>query len=203
MALVEDHQEQGAALVRILRGCQDFCVLACCATASEAITSLPSQCPDVVLVDIGLPGRSGIDVVTELKPVLPHAQFLMLTVMEHPEQVFSALAAGASGYLLKKSALTRLPAAVREAHAGGVPLSVPVARMVLAHFQEHRSTQSHASLTPRELEVLDQLAHGCTYKEVAARLDIALGTVQTHVERIYDKLHVQTRLEALRKTGRA
>lgn len=188
--------------MRVLRACPDLDVTPRCSTVAEAVRCLPAQVPDVVLVDIGLPDGSGIEVVSALKPLLPRAQFLMLTVVEHPEQVFAALSAGASGYLLKKNARTRLAAAVREVHGGGVPLSVSVARLVLAHFREKRVPQAEASLTTREQEVLDQLAQGCTYKEAGERLSIALSTIQTHVERIYEKLHVRNRLEALRKTGR-
>lgn len=202
VALVEDHRDQAEALLTVLQASPDFAVTAVCGSAEEAIAALPGQHPDVVLVDIGLPQRSGIEVVAALKPRLPDAQFLMLTVMERPESVFAALAAGASGYLLKKNARERLGDAVREVHAGGMPLSVSVARLVLAHFQEKRPAPAHPALTSRELDVLDSLAQGLTYKEVGDRLHIALGTVQTHVERIYEKLHVRSRLEALRKTGR-
>ena len=203
VALVEDNPEQSVVLLGLLRRCPDLHVLGRYADAEEAIEALPGLHPDVVLVDIGLPRRSGIDLVSALKERLARAQFLMLTVMDRPEQVFAALSAGASGYLLKKNAREKLGEAVREAHAGGMPLSVSVARLVLAHFQERRPAPAHPTLTGRELEVLDSLAQGLTYKEVGERLHIALGTVQTHVERIYEKLHVRSRLEALRKTGRA
>ena len=202
VALVEDHRDQAEALQTVLRAHPEFAVVAVCASAEEAIENLPGLNPDVVLVDIGLPRRSGIEVVATLKPRLAGAQFLMLTVMERPEAVFAALAAGASGYLLKKNARETLGEAVREVYAGGMPLSVSVARLVLAHFQEKRPAPAHPALTSRELDVLDSLAQGLTYKEVGDRLHIALGTVQTHVERIYEKLHVRSRLEALRKTGR-
>lgn len=203
VALVEDNPAQGEALLALLSCCPDLHVLGFYSDAEQAIEALPALHPDVVLVDIGLPQRSGIDLVSTLKERLAGTQFLMLTVMDRPEQVFAALSAGASGYLLKKNARERLGEAVREAHAGGMPLSVSVARLVLAHFQEKRPAPAHPALTGRELEVLDSLAQGLTYKEVGERLHIALGTVQTHVERIYEKLHVRSRLEALRKTGRA
>lgn len=203
VALVEDNAEQSRALLRLLGSQSDLRVVGSCCSAEEAIDVLPALRPDVVLVDIVLPNRSGIETVMALRDQLPEARFLMLTVVERADQVFAALSAGACGYLLKKNARDRLGDAVREAHAGGLPLSVPVARLVLARLQERPRVPEHPALTQRELEVLDALAQGWTYKEVAERLQIALGTVQTHVERIYGKLHVRSRLEALRKTGRS
>ncbi len=203
VALVEDQADQAAALLEVLRAAPGLVVVGHCLEADQAIADLPGQRPDVVLVDIGLPGRTGIELVAILREQLPQAKFLILTVIDRAEEVFAALAAGASGYLLKKNARERLGRAVQEVHEGEMPLSVPVARLVLAHFQERPVTPPPSSLTHREREVLDALAQGLTYKETGEKLGIALGTVQTHVERIYEKLHVRTRLEALRKTGRA
>lgn len=176
------------------------------ASAKLATEALPARRPAVVLVDIGLPGQSGIALVASLKSRLPATQSLMLTVCDDSEHVFSALAAGASGYLLKKDAPMELLDAIRDLHAGGSPMSSAIARKVVMRFQPRapepaRRLAPDSPLTPREQEILALLGQGFIYKEIAWDLGIGLGTVRTHIRRIYEKLHARNRTEAVRLGG--
>lgn len=168
------------------------------ATAELAIASLPKEKPDVVLTDIKLPGMSGIECVRQLKPEMPQTQFVMLTVYEDADFIFNALAAGASGYLLKRTTRTGLLAALADVHAGNSPMSSHVARKVAQSFQRPEfGTTEAASLSPREREVLGLAARGYSFKEVADKLGISITTVGTHIRRIYEKLHVHSRAQAV------
>jgi DNA-binding NarL/FixJ family response regulator len=151
-------------------------------------------------MDINLGGMNGIECVERLKAEVPAMQILMLTVYEDTDQIFKALAAGASGYLLKRSSPTKLLQAIREVHAGGSPMSSSIARKVVASFQKSKQSggkQTH--LSPREEMVLDCLAKGLTYKQIADQLEISIDTIRTYLRRIYEKLHVQSRTEAVAK----
>ncbi|MBK6343805.1 MAG: response regulator transcription factor [Flavobacteriales bacterium] len=156
--------------------------------------------PDVVLMDIGLPDMSGIECVAKAKPMRPQTQFLMSTVFENPAFIFQALCAGATGYLVKNAGQEQLAIAVRELHEGGSPMSSTIARLVVDSFQNGVKTriQDHA-LTDREKGILDQLAQGLMYKEIAAKTGISTETVRKHVRNIYEKLQVGSRMEAIRK----
>jgi DNA-binding NarL/FixJ family response regulator len=153
----------------------------------------------VALVDINLPGQSGIECVRRLKAVMPDTQFLMLTVFEDGDHIFDALSAGASGYLLKRTPRDELLAAIREVHEGGSPMTSYIARKVVLWFQKQKPPQAAGGevLSSREREILRQLARGYAYKEIAHNLGISLGTINTHVRRIYHKLHVSSRGEAV------
>lgn len=170
--------------------------------SSEEIldASLTADEPHVAIMDINLPGLSGIECVRRLSRSWPATQFLMYTVNDTDEQVFEALRAGASGYLLKNASPERIAQAVFELHAGGAPMSMSVARRVIRHFKPQQSEASAAAeLSPREASVLDHLAQGLLYKEIADRVGITEGAVKQHIHRIYQKLHVKNRTEAVNR----
>lgn len=198
VAVVEDRPEDRESLVRLLERSPGVTCVAACVCAAEALEILPRVAPEVVLMDIQLPGMSGIDCIAKLKRVLPGAQFMMLTVFEDHDLIFRSLAAGATGYLLKKTSPPKLLEAVRELHAGGAPMSGQIARQVVAVFQTPSDAKPGAAkLSPIELRVLQRLGAGLLYKEVAAELGISVSTIRTHVWHIYRKLHVHNRTEAI------
>lgn len=166
-------------------------------TAESALHSLPGERPAVALVDINLPGLSGIECVRRLKPVLPQTQFVMLTVYEDADHIFDALSAGAVSYLLKQTAREELIAALRDVQEGGSPMTSSIARKVVQSFQPQSPSSSPNALSPREKEVLDLLARGYSYKEIAEALRVSLPTVSTYIRRIYEKLHVKSRAQAV------
>jgi DNA-binding NarL/FixJ family response regulator len=161
---------------------------------------LPKAPPDVVLMDIGLPGISGIECICTLKPIIPKTQIMMLTVFEDDQRIFQSLAAGATAYLVKKTPPAKLLEAITDLHAGGSPMSNQIARRLVGEFQKSKSHASETEgLSPRETEVLHLLAKGFLYKEIAAQLCISQQTVRTHLRNIYEKLQVRTRTEAVIK----
>jgi DNA-binding NarL/FixJ family response regulator len=167
--------------------------------AESAIARLPSVQPDVVLMDINLPVMSGVEAVRRLKPSLPRTQFVMLTVYEDADHIYNALAAGASGYLLKQTPRAELFEALKDVHGGGSPMTSNIARKVVQSFQQSPAPQAGEELSTREREVLDLLARGYLYKEIAQRLNITVPTVNTYVRRMYEKLHVRSRAQAVAK----
>ncbi|MGV9013047.1 MAG: response regulator transcription factor [Flavobacteriales bacterium] len=171
--------------------------------AEDALMQLQGPGPDLVIMDINLPGRSGIECVKGLKETCPATQFLMYTVQDDDQQVFEALKAGANGYILKESTPDQILEAVRELMDGGAPMSAPVARRVVTHMRRAGATPSDGTtpegLTTREGTVLELLAQGLLYKEIAARTGTTTGTVKQHIHRIYAKLHVQNRTEAVNR----
>jgi DNA-binding NarL/FixJ family response regulator len=172
------------------------------ASAEAALTALPSEAPDVVLMDINLPGMSGIESVRRLRALIPTVQMMMLTVFDDTTSVFESLKAGASGYLLKRAPVGELLVAIRELAAGGAPMSGVIARKVVQYFGQHGPAPEVQTLTAREHQVLVALSQGEQYKEIAARLDISINTVRRHIMAIYEKLHVNSRLDAVGKLGR-
>ncbi len=168
--------------------------------AESALPGLDEKRPNVVLMDINLPGMSGVDAVKKLKSVLPETQFVMLTVYEDSDHIYNALAAGATGYLLKQTPRQELLNALEEVHRGGSPMTSNIARMVVQSFRQHSANSAAGEgLSPREQEVLDLLARGYLYKEIAERLNISVPTVNTYVRRMYEKLHVRSRAQAVAK----
>lgn len=164
------------------------------------LRAFPPLTPDVVLMDIKLPGMSGIECVLRLKQLLPTVQVLMLTTYEDSDLIFNSLRAGASGYLLKKTHPAEILQAIGQVHDGGSPMSVHVARKLVNHFQQiPQPALEVEQLTPREREILDLLAKGYRYKEIVDHLNISLSTVRTHIRAVYEKLHVQSRTEAVVK----
>lgn len=206
VALVEDDAGVRANLAAILNGAPGFHCQAAYADGSAALKGLPAKRPDVVLMDINLPGMLGTDCVRQLKSLAPGLPVLMLTVYDDSEQVFKSLMAGATGYLLKRTPKEKLLEAIREVHSGGAPMSRQIARRVVQFFQEidqlpFSTTRAPeiATLTEREQQVLASLAQGHIYKEIAELLNISFETVRTHVRSIYEKLHVHSRTEAVLK----
>ena len=168
------------------------------ANAETAVARLPGEKPDVVLVDINLPRQNGIQCVCRLKPVMTETQFLMLTVYEDSDHIFDALTAGATGYLLKRTPREELLASIKQVKEGGSPMTSYIARKVVQAFQclQPRESKMH-DLSAREWEVLRLLARGYSYKEIADSLGVSLSTVNTHIHRTYEKLHVQSRGQAV------
>ncbi len=170
------------------------------ASAAEALEHLPQDKPDVVLMDINLGGMDGVECVRQLTSLMPESQVLMLTVFEDTEQIFRALAAGASGYLLKRLSPKKLLEAIQEVREGGSPMSAPIARKVVQSFKSvpARGDES-VDLSPRERSVLDGLVEGLAYKQIADQLGVSIHTVRNYIRRIYEKLHVCTRTAAVAK----
>jgi len=170
------------------------------ASVEQALENLPAGKPSVVLMDINLPGMSGIEGVRRLKPLLPDTQFLILTVYEDTDHVFDALAAGATGYLLKQTPRSELLESIKDVYGGGSPMTNNIARRVVQAFHRQDATvPESAKLSPREREVLELLARGYLYKEIMDSLNVSRGTLNTYVRRVYEKLHVRSRSQAVAK----
>jgi len=202
IAIVDDSADLRENIVGYLDASPGFKCLNAYSTAEEALTSLHRATPDVVLMDINLGKRSmdGIECVRRLKILVPRVQIIMLTVFEDTEKIFRALAAGATGYLLKRLPPSELRDAIREVMAGGAPMSTSIALKVVQSFQT-TATQGavSAELSQREQEVLSGLAKGFAYKQIADHLDVSIHTVRNYIRRIYEKLHVRSRTEAVAK----
>lgn len=199
LAIVEDIDEVREGLEEFIALSTGFKVLYTFKTAEDAIADLPSLKPDIVIMDINLPGINGIECIRRVKGKIPQTQFMMFTVYENDEKVFEALKAGASGYLLKNSGLTQLTEALKELYAGGSPMSANIARKLVRVFQQQEKDKTIDALSNRENEVLHFLAKGLLYKEIADKLSISTSTVRQHIHKIYEKLHVQNRTEAINK----
>ena len=200
VAIVEDLDEIRNGLSYLINASEGYECVASYSNAEDALLDLPSRRPEVVLMDIGLPGMSGISCITKLKVLAPEIQVMMLTVFEEDDNIFRSLQAGASGYILKKTPPARLLETIRELHEGGSPMSGEIARKVVLAFQQMgRSSKEIENLTPREHEILGYLGKGYRYKEIAEALFVSVETVRTHIRNIYDKLQVRSRTEALLK----
>ena len=204
VSIVDDDEGIRASLASLIRRAPALKFVGDYANAEIAIREIPQNPPDVVLMDINLPGMNGVECVRQLRAKLPRAQFLMLTVYEDSDSLFNSLKAGASGYLLKRTASKNLLDAIRDVHAGGSPMSPQLARRVVMFFNEPPETESNlARLTAGEREFLEQLAKGYAYKEIADRMNISIDTVRSYVRTVYEKLHVHSRTEAVVKYLRA
>jgi DNA-binding NarL/FixJ family response regulator len=201
VSIIEDDSQARHILCDWIRRTEGFRFVSEHGNAESAVAALPEEKPSVVLTDINLPGMNGIECVRKLKPLLPEAQFVMLTVYEDADHIFHALSAGATGYLLKQTPKSELLAALRQVHGGGSPMTSNIARKVVQSFQQHAhpSIAEAAELSGREREVLGLLARGYLYKEIADSLSISLPTVNTYIRRIYEKLHVRSRAQAVAK----
>jgi DNA-binding NarL/FixJ family response regulator len=200
VSIIEDDVQTRGIFADWLRRAPGFDCLSEHGTAESALQDLPTKKPDVVLTDINLPGLSGLEAVRRLKVLLPATQFVMLTVYEDTDHIYNALTAGASGYLLKQTPRTKLLEALRDVHAGGSPMTSNIARKVVQAFQQVRPANDEtAELSAREQEVLDLLARGFLYKEIAESLGISVPTVNTYIRRIYEKLQVRSRAQAVAK----
>jgi DNA-binding NarL/FixJ family response regulator len=199
LAIVEDLDEVRDGLKNFISLSTDFKVLDTFKTAEEAVANLPALQPDIVIMDINLPGMNGIECIRQVKDKSSGTQFMMFTVYENDEKVFEALKAGASGYLLKNTGLVQLIEALKELHNGGSPMSANIARKLVTLFRNEPNKEALDSLSGRENEVLQQLSKGLLYKEIAEQLHISTATVRQHIHKIYEKLHVQNRTEAINK----
>ncbi|HSI64736.1 MAG TPA: response regulator transcription factor [Candidatus Saccharimonadia bacterium] len=201
ISLVEDDAGTREMLATLVSREADMTCLQTYSRAEDAIIGVPKEVPDVLLVDINLPGKSGIECVSELKAALPNLQMMIVTTYDDSENIFHALRAGATGYLLKRSPGAEIIAAIRDVHAGGSPMSASIARKVVAFFHKvpKKKSPGPGQLTEREEQILELLSKGLQYKEIATKLDLGVSTVRTHLHTVYVKLHVNTRTEAVVK----
>ena len=200
VAIVDDDEGIRTSLAALIRRAPALKLAGDYPDAETALKEIPRHPPDVVLMDINLPGMKGHECVRQLKAALPAVQFLMLTVYEDSDSLFNSLKAGASGYLLKRTASARLLEAIRDVHGGGSPMTPQLARRVVQFFSRPAEGELSVSrLTPGEREFLDQLANGYAYKEIADRMKISIDTVRSYVRTVYEKLHVHSRTEAVVK----
>ena len=204
VSIVEDHEPLRQIMAEWIGQAPDMKLGRTYPDAESALADLPQHPADVVLMDINLPGLNGIECVRQLKALLPATQFVMVTVYMDADRIFKALAAGATGYLLKRSSHTELLQAIREVAAGGSPMSRNIARLIVEKFHGGPiRTPDMERLSDRELDVLRLLACGQVYKEIAADLNLSFNTVHTLVRRIYEKLHVHTRRDAVARFHQA
>ena len=203
VAIVEDNNDIRLALEQIVEASDDYTLAGSCINGEEALIKLPILNPKVVLMDIGLGGISGIEVVRELKATYPEILFMMCTIYDEDEKIFEALSAGASGYILKKTSPAKMLEGIKELIEGGAPMSSQIARKVVAAFQNKpAATIADAALdllSKREKEILEMLSTGLLYKEISEKLSISAETVRKHVYHVYEKLHVSNRIEAVNK----
>lgn len=201
IGLVEDDARIREALRTIIATAEDLALVQAWSNAEDALAGWSEQCPHAVIMDINLPGASGIECVRELTRRWPSTQFLMYTMHDDDQRVFDALKAGANGYLLKSAKPLEIIDAVRDLLQGGSPMSASIARRVVAHLRPGNNANmlTEAKLTEREREILELLAEGLLYKEISLRLGISEGSIKQHIHRMYDKLHVQNRTEAVNK----
>ena len=199
ICIIEDLIEIQNGLKTIIESDSRFELLSCFGNAETAIAELPLLRPDIVLTDINLPGKSGIDCITEVKTKIPDTQFIMFTIYEDDDQVFEALKAGASGYILKNTSPEKIIDSLIELHEGGSPMSPKIARKVLSSFNVITKNNVSELISKREQEVLELLSKGFLYKEIAEKLNITLSTVKRHLNHVYEKLQVQNKTEAINK----
>lgn len=199
VSIVEDDPSLCKGLVRLLARTRDIHCLGCYANGEEALRGIPQAPPEVVLMDINMPNLDGIGCVRKLKQLNPSLRIVMLTVYENPEQIFKALAAGAIGYLVKHRPSAELLNAIRDAHHGGAPMSSQIARKVVQFFQSNAPAGEAEDLSARERAVLEFLAKGYLIKEIADQMGLGFDTVRTYIRRIYEKMHVHSRSQAVAK----
>ena len=203
VSIVDDEADLRENIAGYVDAAKGFKCISVHSNAKDALAHLPTEKPDVVLMDINLGGMSGIECVRLLKPLMPDTQVVMLTVFEDTEKIFSALSSGASGYLLKRLSPVKLLEAIREVHEGGSPMSAPIARKVVQSLRPAKSATTAnddaSALSPREREVLNGLAEGQAYKQIGDKLGLSIHTVRNYIRRIYQKLHVRSCGEAVAK----
>jgi DNA-binding NarL/FixJ family response regulator len=202
VGIVEDDPRLRDAFTRMVESAGDMSCVGAFPSAEDALTGLPKSAPDVVLMDINLPGMNGIECVRRLRAANVDPYFVMLTTFDDETSVFESLKAGATGYVLKRSSASEMLGAIRDVADGGAPMSGAIARKVVQFFGQRTPAPEVQALTDREREVLVALSQGQQYKEIADTLGISINTVRKYIRVIYDKLHVNTRLEAVQKLGR-
>lgn len=200
ISIVEDIADVRTGLERIINANPSLCCVSAYASAEDALDGLPKLQPDIVIMDVNLPAINGIDCLRRMKRLCPDMRFIMFTINEDSDQVFEALSAGASGYLLKNTPHSEIPTALKELYEGGAPMSAGIAKKIITALHRQASSEpEHFALSLRETEILHFLSKGFLYKEIGQRLGISTGTVRQHIHHIYEKLHVQNRTEALNK----
>jgi DNA-binding NarL/FixJ family response regulator len=199
VSIVEDDPSLCKGLARLVGQTRDIRCMGCYANAEDAIREIVQAPPEVVLMDINLPGMDGIECVRKLKELRPSLRIVMVTIYENPERIFKALTAGAIGYVLKHRPSSELVNAIRDAHSGGSPMSSQIARKVVQFFQTNAPSDQAGELSAREKEVLELLAKGYLIKEIADQLGLGFDTVRTYIRRIYEKMHVHSRAQAVAK----
>ncbi len=202
VTIVEDDDEIRNGLCWLLNHSEGFACIGTCRNCAEIMKGIEENTPDVILMDIGLPGKSGIECVQAIKEQYPRAEVLMVTVYSDEEKVFQSIRNGAVGYILKNISSEKLLDAIREAYRGGAPMSPEIARKVIRYFHGGDGVDLTAPLSEREVEVLQCLVDGHSYKSIAAKLYISVHTVRFHLHNIYEKLHVRSRAELVAKTMR-
>ena len=201
VSIAEDLPEIRIGIERMIEKDPDLVLSSSSANGVDAATDIVNAQPDVVIMDINMPGMNGIDCIRKIVADCPITQFMIFTIYENDEKIFDALEAGASGYLLKKTPAEKMVEAIKELHSGGSPMSSQIARKVIGHFNKNKSTGLEL-LTNKENEILTFLSKGFLYKEIAAKLSISTGTVTQHIHNIYEKLHVSNRTEAINKMNK-
>lgn len=197
IGIVEDSTSIRNNWIRVIQTQPDFRCVGAFGNGTDALEQMPPKQPDVILMDISLPGMSGIECVARLKAVLPRAAFIMVTVHSDNDYLFKAFQAGATGYLLKRATAAELVAAIRDIMNGGAPMTGEIARRVIESFgRPIAASENDCVLSERETEVIELLAQGYSDKEIAQRLQIKFGTVRSHVAHIFEKLHLRSRVEA-------
>ncbi|MFM2385913.1 MAG: hypothetical protein RL660_670 [Bacteroidota bacterium] len=200
VAIVEDIDSIREGVAKYINAVADMAVIATFSNGEEAVYAIQEKQPDIVIMDINLPGINGIETIKRLKEKCTDTQFMVFTIYENDEKVFDALNAGASSYILKKTEPDKIVAAIRELHEGGSPMSASIARKLVQIFQKKTTVSSDAALlSKREMQILELLSKGFLYKEIADQVGITFGTVRQHIYRIYDKLHVHNKTEAINK----
>ncbi|EEF58132.1 response regulator [Pedosphaera parvula] len=199
VAIVDDDKDMRTSLATLIRRTGSLQLLGEYSNGEIAMEEIPRQPPDVVLMDINMPGMGGIECVRRLKAIIPAVQVLMLTVYEDSDSLFNSLKAGASGYLLKRTSSSKLLEAVRDVHAGGSPMSPQLARRLVQFFSKPQDVSPVSQLSPGEREFLQLLSKGYVYKEIAEKMGISTDTVRYYVRTVYEKLHVHSRTEAVVK----
>ncbi len=200
VAVVEDNKELREGLQELIRSAAGLSCVGAFGTCADLLGNVDSILPEVILMDIGLPGLSGIECTRKVKQQYPSCNILMLTVYDDDGKIFNSICNGASGYLLKKTSPSKILEAIREIHAGGAPMTGKIARRVLQMFQKtNTSAASDPGITEREKEILQGLVEGLSYKMLAEKYFISIDTVRTHIKHIYDKLHVHSKAQAVAK----
>jgi two-component system, NarL family, response regulator LiaR len=200
ICIVEDRKDIRESLKILVSEPADCACIADFSNGEDALKQIPELQPDVVLMDIDLPGMNGIDCIRQLKPLCPGVQFMICTVYDEDEKIFDALAAGANSYILKRSDSDTLINSIRDLHNGGSPMSSDIARKIVRQFQKALPAEKEDyHLTEREKEILELLAKGLTYQQAADKIFISGKTIKKHVYNIYEKLHVNSRTEAVNK----
>ena len=202
LAIVEDIKEVADSLASMANERAGFSCQQVYYNAEDAIVFLPENSPDIVLIDINLPGKSGIQAIEKLKPLLPNTQFCIFSMFEEPDKILESLKVGAKGYILKDTSPDDLFQSIIDLQNGGSPMSPVIARRIIDEFvftPKDSKIEALSTLTKRESQLLDLLAEGLFYKEIAQKLDITTGTVKQHIHKIYSKLNVKNRTEAIKK----